>query len=175
MFFIFSCAPKTVTTLPVKDYSWHQEIYDSLKIEWNSISKTVESQNYEVSHMALLEKLFYGSIDERNDETDYLLSYHYAELLINYSGIISHDFNNWLQVLTILNTESNKNNSLAQTIINQQNEILIYEQKQEISINENNDLKLKQKQLQDKVASQAEVIEKLKKLELFMENSRKQF
>ncbi len=193
---LLSCAKKNITTLPVEDHSWSQLEYESLVQNWNQryprIPKIIETVNESSGELdmrvvsrypevvssadiPLLKELFYSSIDIRNEKLNYDVSKEYGELLRRNLKGDAFELDNWLWVLTIRENEVLQKDSLQSKLINQQRSIDDVENKQVKLQSENVKLQEKIQSLSDSLVGQNEVIEKLKKLEMFLEDDRKRF
>lgn len=174
IFLLAGCGGKSevVSVLPPKEIAWNQEEYHSLQEKWNSIETDTSLSDENIS---LIKKLFFLSVDGRNSSIDYNQSLKYAQILMKYSEESSTSFHNWVMVLNSLNAKSIQINTLTVVLDSAQSDITAYLDSLE---SVNNTLQIKNSEintLKEQVASQTEVIEKLKKLEMLMDKERKRF
>lgn len=166
---------EAVSVLPPKEPVWNQDEFNSLKARLTDIESRKEISDFNNEDISLVKELFFLSVDGRNSEVDYSESYRYAHILMRNSSESSTSFHSWVLALTDLSEKSEESDSLNLIVENCLNNAVVYQDS--ISIlnhrlqTKNNDIT----ELQELVKSQAEVIEKLKKLELLMEQERKRF
>jgi hypothetical protein len=180
---LLGCAmPKTKQFMISQDKVWNQKAFEVMEQKWNKIQKEAGTCSLTLKNVQTLQTLFYKSIDSRNSKIDYQKSSEYAVLLLQVSGENSALFHNWVMVLDRLSSMKNRIDSLEQSITALKSDVAgakkerLELEKERVKLEEN--LYWSQQEgrvLKDSMAAQAEVIEKLKKLELFLRDNRKRF
>lgn len=179
---VLGCSSKTTTTLPeesVLEKPWNQYEYDSLYLWWDSLydlySHSSESFAFSDSQMMSLEDLILLSLDGRNPTPNYKKAYELIEMMPKLGGDISNELHSWNLLLTKVNTLKSENDSIKKSVSSDQGEIEKLRSSNKELTSKNSALNYEVRLLRDSVANQVEVIEKLKKLEMLMEQERKRF
>lgn len=166
---------ETVSVIPPKEPAWSQDEFNALREKWSEIEGDKEMADLSDQDISLVKELFFLSVDGRNREVDYGESYRYAHILMRNSSESSTSFHSWVLVLTQLSEMSHRVDSLNTALENSTDENGIYQDSINVLTNTLQTKNSEITQLQEQVNSQTEVIEKLKKLELLMEQERKRF
>lgn len=179
---LLGCSLKTTSTIPeegVLERPWNQYTFDSLYLWWDSLydlyTHNSETFAFSDSQMMSLEDLILLSLDGRNPTPDYKKAYELIELMPKLGGDVSNELHSWNLLLSQVNSLKNENDSIKTSVSSDQGEIEKLRSSNKELSSKNAALNYEVRLLRDSVASQVEVIEKLKKLELLMEQERKRF
>lgn len=158
-----------------QNQAWDQNTFEVMEEKWNKIQEEADIWSLTPKDLRTLQGLFYKSIDFRNSKIDYQKSSEYAVILQKNSEDNSISFQNLALILDRFSSMKNNIDSLEQNITALKSD-LAFAKKKRVELEK--DLFLSQKEnriLKDNMAAQSEIIEKLKKLELFLLENRKQF
>ena len=174
IFFFIGCTPTSLSTVPTeKSERWDDDAYDSLKQKWTVMYKEQGSDTLSYRAYRTLRKLFKESIDQRNTTPDYQASFEYATILSQKSARQSSEYRDWVVVLEWVVDKNNvatrlqrENNRLKRSKRKNTNYTKRIEKQKETVTKELTALQKEHKELQ-------ETVEKLKQLELLMEQERR--
>ena len=171
-----SCTPAALSTVPeTNELVWDAESYELLESRWDSIVETTGIDTLSFKSVRVLKSLFAGSIDRRNPSPDYDKSFEYARILSSLTQRKENEEENWHVVLEWVVNEDNVAGKIQKQVkrLNRENKRMTKKASQRTD--EVLSLTKENKQLKKDLAAQEATIEKLKKLEVLMEQERQSY
>lgn len=173
---MIGCTPATIAAPPdVESVEWNSERYKRYEEKWDSIVETSGTDTLSYRAMRHLKKLFALSVDWRNPTPNYEKSIEYAQVLSGVVGSEKNVYENWRLILQWVVKEDNASGALNRKVkqLKASNAKLT-----KMIADKEKMLNARNKAIVDlrkKVAEQEATIEKLKKLEVLMEEERNRY